>query len=321
MSRKKTRRTGQRAAVCGEAMAYLLVRVIVATIQTLPLDMADRGCRLLARLVVTGLGIRRRVTDENLRAVFPDATADERRHLELAMWHHLLLMVCEIAWAQRRLHLCNWYRHLRFRGNREMVECLLSGRPLVIVTGHFGNFEVGGYVTGLMGMPTTTIARKLDNRFLHRWVERFRQAKGQRMIDKEGCAPEVERHLRGGGTLSILADQHAGPKGCWVDFLGVPASCHKALALFSLTAEAPMMAVYTRRVDGRPMQFESGIVGVADPRDDREGACESVTNLTTWYNRRLAESVSLAVEQYWWLHRRWRTPPPPVARRLAKRAA
>lgn len=321
MTRTKHRPAGRLAAACGETLAYLLVRAIVATIQTLPLDMADRGCRGLAWLVVAGLGIRRRVTGENLRAVFPDATEDQRRRLERAMWHHLLLMVCEIAWAQRRLHLCNWYRHLRFRGNREMVECLLSGRPLVIVTGHFGNFEVGGYVTGLMGMPTTTIARKLDNRFLHRWVERFRQAKGQRMIDKEGCAAEVERHLRGGGTLSILADQHAGPKGCWVDFLGVPASCHKALALFSLTTEAPMMAVYTRRVDGRPMQFESGIVGVADPRDDREGACESVTTLTTWYNRRLAESVSLAVEQYWWLHRRWRTPPPPVARRLAKRAA
>ena len=45
-------------------------------------------------------------------------------------------------------------------------------------------------------------------------------------------APLVDRHLQQAGTLSLLADQHAGDKGCWVDFLGVPASSHKALALF-----------------------------------------------------------------------------------------
>lgn len=301
--------------------AYLLIRLLVATIQTLPLDMGDRACRGLAWFVVTFLGVRRKVTEQNVAAVFPRSDPAERRWLEQAMWHHLLLMVCEVAWAQRRLHLCNWYRHLQFRGNRQIVAQLLSPRPTVVVTGHFGNFEVGGYVTGLMGLRTKTIARRLDNRFLHDWVERFREAKGQTMLDKEGCAPLVERHLRTGGTLSILADQHAGAKGCWVDFLGVTASCHKALALFSLSTSAPMIVVYTRRVGGRPMQFEAGWVAKADPADDPQGVCGSVSDLTRWYNDRLAEAIELAVEQYWWLHRRWRSPPPRVAKRLAKRAA
>lgn len=302
-------------------VAYVAVRFLVATIQVLPLDMGNRLCRGLAWGIVHGFGVRRRATDENVAAVFPHADEAARRRLEVAMWHHLLLMVCEIAWAQRRLHLCNWSRYLRFRGNREMLAALLSPRPVVIVTGHFGNFEIGGYLVGLMGVKTTTIARRLDNGFLHDWVERFRQAKGQEMIDKEGCAPRVERHLREGGTLSILADQHAGEKGCWVDFLGVPASCHKALALFSLSARAPMIVAYTRRDRGRPMRFEVGLTGVADPADDRAAACGSVTELTRWYNDRLAEAIGPAVEQYWWLHRRWRTPPARVARRLAKRAA
>ncbi len=304
-----------------DLVAYLTVRLLVATIQTLPLDMGDRICRSLAWFIVACCGIRRQVTGENVEAVFPQSDLAARGRLERAMWHHLLLMACEVAWAQRRLHRCNWHRHVRFRGNHQMLTQLLGPRPTVIVTGHYGNFEVGGYVTGLMGCRTKAIARKLDNRFLHGWIERFRQAKGQEMIDKEGCAPLVERHLREGGTLSILADQHAGPKGCWVDFLGVPASCHKALALFSLSASAPMMVAYTRRVDGRPMQFETGCVAVADPEHDLEGVCRSVTELTRWYNDRLAEAIELSVEQYWWLHRRWRTPPPRVAKRLARRAA
>ena len=80
----------------------------------------------------------------------------------------------------------------------------------------------------------------LDTAQFRQNVEQFRGAKGQQMVDKDGCAAVVERRLREGGMLSLLADQHAGNKGCWVDFLGVPASCHKALALFSLGSSAPM---------------------------------------------------------------------------------
>lgn len=197
-----------------------------------------------------------------------------------------------------------------------MLRALLSDRPSVTVTGHLGNFEVGGYVVGLMGFQTTSIARRLDNPHIHGWVERFRSAKGQHLVDKEGCAADVDRLLQNGGALSLLADQHAGDKGCWVDFLGAPASCHKALALFSLSSKAPMLAAYTRRVDGQPMRFESGCVGVADPIDDSAGVCRSVENLTRWYNARLTDAIRPAVEQYWWLHRRWRKPPERVAKRL-----
>lgn len=299
--------------------AYVVVRLLVGVIQTLPVDMGDAICRWLGWLASGPLGIRRAATDQNLTKIFPDSDAESRRYLSRRMWHHLFLMVCEIAWAQRRLHRSNWSQHLRYRDNRKMLELLISERPVVMVTGHFGNFEIGGYQSGLMGFGSLAIARRLDNRFLHRWVERFRGAKGQHVVDKEGCAVEVDQHLRAGGTLSLLADQHAGPKGCWVDFMGVPASCHKALALFSLSSHAPMMVCSTRRIDGQPMRFEIASYGVADPLDDQEGICGSVTTMTEWYNERLAVAVDDAVEQYWWLHRRWRTPPPKVVRRMEKK--
>ena len=296
---------------------YVLVRLLVAVIQVLPVDMGDSLCRFIAGLATGPLGIRRKVTQDNLDLIFPDASEEDQQRLTFAMWHHLLLMVCEIAWAQRRLHLCNWHRHVTFRENETMLKHMLSARPTVMVTGHFGNFEIGGYTSGLMGVSTLAIARRLDNRFLHRWVEQFRSAKGQHMVDKEGCAKRVDNHLQNGGILSILADQHAGDKGCWVDFMGAPASCHKALSLFSLSSDAPMIVVSTRRVQGKPMHFEVSCSGIADPLADPE-ICSGVASLTKWYNERLAEAVSKSPEQYWWLHRRWRTPPPRVLKRMAK---
>ncbi|MCC9603958.1 lipid A biosynthesis acyltransferase [Stieleria sp. JC731] len=298
--------------------SYLLVRLFVAVVQVMPLDMGDSMCRGLAWLGARVFRIRHRATKENLSKVFPDASAEQLRELELAMWHSLMLMICEIAWAGRRLHLTNWKQYVRFRNQEGILRNCLSHRPVVMVSGHFGNFEIGGYTAGLMGCEATTIARRLDNPFLHHWVERFRSAKGQRLLDKDGCAQEVDQHLADGGMLAILADQHAGPKGCWEKFLGVHASCHKALPLFSLGSGAPMIAGATRRLNHKPMQFESACIGVADPANDPEGHCQSVQTLTRWYNHQLAKSVGEAVEQYWWLHRRWRQPPPRIAKRLAK---
>ncbi|WP_153558424.1 lysophospholipid acyltransferase family protein [Roseimaritima sediminicola] len=296
-------------------LEYLAVRLVIAVMQTLPEATADGFCRGGAWLLSDLLNVRGRTVDDNLRRVFPDHGDSRRAEIRRQMWHHLLLMLCEIAWAPRRLHRCNWKQHLRIDEAAEMLRWLLSPRPLVVVSGHYGNFEIGGYITGLMGISSLSIARNLDNPYLHRYITGFRAANGQRMVDKNGCAPEVDRHLSAGGVLTLLADQHGGERGCWVDFLGHPASCHKGLALFSLTSQAPMMVAYTRRCDG-PMRFDQGLHGVVDPADGTE-TTGGVRPLTAWYNDRLGEVVMRAPEQYWWLHRRWRPKPQRVRKKPA----
>jgi KDO2-lipid IV(A) lauroyltransferase len=81
-----------------------------------------------------------------------------------------------------------------------------------------------------------------------------------------------------------------------------------------------MVVVSTRRVGGKPMQFEASCIAIADPEIDTE-ICSGMKSLTHWYNGQLANAVADAPEQYWWMHRRWRKPPEKVARRLAKAAA
>lgn len=291
-------------AECRDYAAYLVVRLLIGVIQVLPESKGVAICRGLAWLLSGPLPVRKNTLDENLQRIFPNASQQQRTLLGKEMWYHLMLMVCEIAWAPRRLHRCNWQAHVHFPQATAFLRHILSRRATVLVTGHFGNFEMGGYITGLMGIDTLTIARRLDNRFLHDFVTDFRGAKGQRLVDKEGCAAEVDRHLANGGILSILADQHAGDKGLWTDFLGHQASCHKALALFTLSGDAPMAVAYTIR-DHQPMKFILGCAGVADPREGGP-ECAGVRQLTEWYNSRLASAISQTPEQYWWIHRRWR---------------
>ena len=193
----------------------------------------------MARVACDVARIRHDVVDENLRHAFPQWDRATRHTFMRRMWHHLFLMVAEVAHARRMIHEMSFQDHVVFRDKPTLVRYLLDQRATVLVTAHYGNFEVAGYVLGMFGFPSFTVARPLDNPYLDRFVNRFRGSTGQFILPKQGCAPRIQQVLDSGGTLSLLGDQNAGSKGCWVEFLGRPASCHKAVALFTLTSGAP----------------------------------------------------------------------------------
>jgi KDO2-lipid IV(A) lauroyltransferase len=289
-------------------LVYLLVRLFICIVQALRLETCHSVARLLAWVACDVVRLRNAVVDDNIRHAFPQLTVDQRRALARRMWAHLFLMVCEIAQAPRKVHETNWRRYFYFVRKRELVGTMLSLRPKVLVSGHFGNFELSAYLTGLFGFPGYAIARPLDNPYLDRFVNRFRAAQGQYILPKDGSSAQIDAVLRAGGLIELLGDQSAGPRGCWVDFMGRPASCHKAVAVLSLTSGAPLAVAYGKRVGG-PLHFELGLEGIADPQVPSPHVA-NVKALTQWYNAMLARAVRGAPEQYWWVHRRWKGEPP-----------
>lgn len=288
----------------GHFLVYLLLRVLVSIVQALSMETCAAGIRLLAYLLCDVIRLRAATIEENLRIAVPGAAPHERHKIARRMWRHLMLMAVEIIHAPRKIHDTNWRKFVSVHETREIVTAMLLPRPKVIVTAHFGNFEIAGYVTGILGFRTYTVARTIDNPFIDAYVNRFREAKGQFILPKAGSASQADAVLNTGGILVLLGDQHAGPKGCWVDFMGRPASCHKALALFTLLKAAPMIAVYCKRTKG-PMQFELGLAGLVDPHVPCPELA-GVKQLTQWYNQVLEQEIRRDIHQYWWVHRKWR---------------
>lgn len=290
-------------------LVYLAVRVLIALVQALDIRAGRRLAGGLAWLFADVLKLRGKVVDENLAYAFPQISPGQRRRLARQMWEHLFVLVLEVAHAARKIHETNWRDYARLRNVAPLVRLLLSDRPVIVITGHLGNFEVGGTMLGILGFPTYTVARNLDNPYLDRFVTRWRSSTGQHLIPKNGGYDQILQVLSRGGTLSFLADQYAGPKGCWVEFFGRPASTHKAIALLSLEHEAPMAVCVARRLE-QPLKIEMHAVDILDPRQARQEVA-SIREMTQWYTSRLEEAIRQAPEQYWWLHRRWKDTRPP----------
>lgn len=289
-------------------LVFLIVRTLVCILQSFSVSMCESMSRIIAVLMSDILNVRGKITRSNLQNAYPDWSEEQLVLVQRRMWEHLILLVCEVAHAPRKIHDTNWRKFISVRNKKTMVEYLLDPRPVVLVSGHFGNFELAGYTAGVLGFPTYAIARKLDNPYLNRLVNDFRASKGQFILDKHGSAKLVKDVFDSGSALSLLADQYAGDRGCWVEFMGQPASNHKAIAVFTLTGDAPMVVCYARRI-GRMLELEVGTQGIADPAVMDEGL-RGVKELTQWYNHRLEELINRDPQQYWWLHRRWRGAPP-----------
>jgi Kdo2-lipid IVA lauroyltransferase/acyltransferase len=296
-------------------LVYLLVRVVICFVQMLSYPAARNVSKQLAWLLYHLDRRHRLVALDNLKQALPDLR-DEPDQVVRAVYRHFCLLLVEIVLVPRKLHPSNWRQHLELAGGRQLVDALLSDRPLLLVTGHFGNWELGGYVLGLLGFNTYAIARTLDNPYLDAFLRSFRERTGQKVLAKQDDFDNIQAVLAHNGVLATLADQDAGARGPFVNFFGRPASTHKAVALLALEYNVPMIVIGTPRV-GEPMKYTVVAEDVIRPKEFA-GDRNAVVNITQRFTTALERLVRGFPEQYFWLHRRWKHQPQP---RKAKRAA
>jgi len=295
---------------------YLGVRAFVCIVQMLSLHAACALSAGLACLVHRADRRHRLAALENLEASFGDGyTASERSRLVRTTYEHFCQLLMEIILLPRKLHLNNWSNYVHIRESPALVEFLLSGRPLLLVTAHFGNWEMGGYVLGLLGFLTHAVARPLDNPYLDEFLRRFRERTGQRILAKKGDFDQMQKILSNGGVIATLGDQDAGQRGLFVDFFGRPASTHKAIALMSLQYQAPLLVMLPHNT-GRPMHYEAGIEETILPEHFADRP-EAVREITQRFTAAVEKKVRAHPAQYFWLHRRWKHQPPRSRRKVA----
>lgn len=290
----------------GDRAAYAAGRIVICVIGALPRPFCERAARRLSRLLA-GLGIRRDVVRDNLRHSFPALDEPARAAIARGMWEHLLLMVVEIAHANRVIHKTTWRKHLRIHGMESFVRTLWLERPKVVLSGHYGNFELAAYLFGCFGFRIFSVARELDNPHLDRFVTEFRESRGQRILPKKGSAPDVALVLEENGAIGLMGDQSAGNRGCWVDFFGRPASVHKAIGVFALSSNAPVMVCSATRRGGL-FDFDLRLEGIVDPATSGPETTD-IQALSQWYTTILETAIRREPAQYWWVHRRWRDAP------------
>jgi KDO2-lipid IV(A) lauroyltransferase len=290
---------------------YAALRSAVAAVGTLSFARAGSIGEKVGRLGYSPLGIRRRVVERQIEASLGSVDAAEIERIARAAYGSLGRTSLETAILPSRSPQQIIALFEAVHGWSIVEERLARGKGLIFVTGHLGNWELGGAYVAARGIPIDAVARHMANPLFDRYLTATRQRIGMSVIHDEEAVKRVPRSLRAGRAVAFLVDQGAvGLASTWVPFFGRFAKTPRGPAVFALRLGAPIVfAVAVRQPSGRYILSFEPIDAVET--GDREA---DVDRIVADYTLALERWVRRTPEQYFWHHRRWKhqrpgTPP------------
>jgi KDO2-lipid IV(A) lauroyltransferase len=285
-----------------ETLLPVAVRGLVFLFGLLSHGLALAVGRALGRLAWRLSGRDRRRAQEHLSFALAELPEAERTRIARASFLAAGMNLAELLHFLKRRRK-EILRHLEIQGWEEIAAAKASGRPILILTGHCGNWELIGTALHEGGVPPAAVARPLDDAGLQRLLVDLRDHLGTTTIARgtRGAARQLLEVLRRGGALAMLIDQDTKVDGVWVPFFGRPAFTPVGAAEIALRQKASVIPSFIeRRPDGSHLiRFLPALDLPPDPRE-----------ATALMTAKIEEQVRRQPEQWVWWHKRWRRQPP-----------
>ncbi len=289
------------------ARDFAVLGLVYLVSRLLPLRALPRAGRNLGLFCYRFVPVRRAVVLENLRAAFGDRLDEAGvRDLARRFYAHLGITLLEFCTLDRRSPQ-QFAEFVSFAGREHLDALRAAGRGAILVSGHYGNWELLGAALAANDYPTHYLVKSQRNKLVDRLQNDIRRRAGVGIIRTDGPTTDMVRALRRGEFLGMLSDQDAGGAGLFVEFLGRQASVFRGAAHLAVRMKCPILVGFVvRQPDGRHQVIATEPV-YPDPAWDEETAVRELTRIHT---QRLESMIRTTPEQYFWVHRRWKTRPP-----------
>lgn len=245
--------------------------------------------------------------ERHIRMAFPDLPEDQVTAMARASMQQLAMLGVEVLLAPRLITQWTWAQHMKLRKLDEAIRVLLRPKGCVMLTGHYGNWELLGYTLATLGFDIVAVMRPLDNEYLNRFLLDRRERSGLSLLYKRGATRSAEEVLESGAALCFIADQNAGSKGLFVPFFGYQASTYKSIGLLAMQHEVPIVVGCARRV-GKGFKYEICVNRIIHPPEWQDKP-DPLVWVTEEFSRAMEDFIRVAPEQYLWIHRRWKSRP------------
>jgi KDO2-lipid IV(A) lauroyltransferase len=249
----------------------------------------------------------RRIALSNLkRAWGSELDEQQRKTICRQNFSHLTRVFLELPYLTT-LAANDIDRFVTFVGVEHFYAALQKGRGLLIMTSHFGNWEIMALAFSLRYRPFQIVVRPLDNPLLDRLINGVRRRGGNQMITKKGSVRKILRLLGKGEPVALLIDQNVDwYDGVFVPFFSDIACTNKALTVLALRTGAPVISAYNvRQPDGRYQIVIDGEIPLIRTGDTTRDIEEN----TALFNQIIEGYVRRHPEQWFWVHQRWKTRP------------
>ncbi|MBU44045.1 MAG: lauroyl acyltransferase [Spirochaetaceae bacterium] len=292
----------------GDFLIYLLILGFSVPFRILPYRWCLGYGKFLAGLLYPISGKQRRIAADNIRQSFPDKDEAWVKDTTRKNWFHLGHLIADSFYGPR-MNQKFYDKYLVYEGDSrdQEAKALERGNGIICNCGHLGTWELLVQYTGRI-LKGGGIYKKLSNPFVDRWYKKVRESSGIELFEVEESQKAI-RYLRKGGRVGFVSDQNAGQSGIFVDFFGRPASTFRGPALMAGLTGSNIVMYSAIHKKGGKVHVKIEDLGTVDFKgfQDRESA---IRHYTEKWVKALESQIRSCPEQYFWVHRRWKTKPP-----------
>lgn len=247
---------------------------------------------------------RRRVARRNLELCFPEWSPAERRQVlrrNFALMGQVLLSQ-GVNWD---IPLSRLQGLVRLRNREHIDRVQAEGRPFIVLAPHFLAMELAGIALAGLIKPGVTMYQRIRNPVIDEQVRRGRTQFDSLAVERHDDLLGLVRLIRRGRFFYYLPDQDPGRRrGIFVPFFGIPTATVPVLSRFARLTGAAVIPAFARL-----LPRGGGLEVIIGPPLDPFPTDDQVAD-TTLMNRAIEEGVRQMPEQYFWVHRRFKTRPP-----------
>jgi KDO2-lipid IV(A) lauroyltransferase len=242
-----------------------------------------------------------KTADRNLRIAFPELEPGARKRLLVAQWDNLGRLTAEFQLMHK---LTPASGRVEIVGGERLRAVAESGKPAILVSGHFSNWEVMAAVIVHLGVKCQVTYRAANNPYIDRRIVETRKSYGVTLMAPKGGdgSREVLTALGAGEAVAFLNDQKFN-QGVLAPFFGVPATTAPGPTRMALRFGCPMIPMSVERI-GKQARFRVTIwddIAPEDTGDRTADILKGVTNVNAFVEARVRERP----EEWFWTHKRW----------------
>ena len=283
-----------------EFRGYLAVEKFINSIPDAALPAV---ARFFAFLIYFIIGIRKKVALENLKSAFPNKPDRWYKRTAYFSYLHFAMVILEFMsmnkWSHRKLA-----ELMRNVDIDRFLNSVQTGKGAIVVSGHFGNWEIGIGYLHLKGIRSSVIQQRQQNRLVNGKMKSLREKWGMEIILPRGAVQNCLYALEQKRMIALLGDQDAGERGIVVPFLGQPSSTHIGGAMIHLKSGVPLFLGTCTRVNAHKFDFEIQPIPTTASGKVTEAKLKGVIEE---YSLAMEKHIRKHPEQYFWLHRRWKS--------------
>lgn len=289
-----------------QKLEVALLRSLGLLARTLPFSWTSGLGEGIGILAFHLLARRRRIAIENItKALGPEVDGVPARDLARRAFAQIGRSFLEFL-ALPRLGAEGLRSRVALEGFEPVFEWARTGQGAILITGHFGNWELLGAAVRARGAPVQYLLPPQSNEGSDAYFDRIRAELGIPAVKIGYGMRGALLALRSGAFLGMLPDQDARRVGIHVPFFGRPASTHTGPARLAVRTRSPIAIALIEREPG--VRFRARVLAVIAP-DPGSGESPEIERITRLINETLEAAVRRRPDHWYWIHRRWKTPP------------